>query len=103
MGALVMGAGISGMHYLGMAAIQIVPMITYEPILVAASIVIAVVASFAALWLAFHLRQQQYRVIRAARLAAAGIMGLAISGMHYTAMAASAFGPGSYCRGGVRW
>lgn len=101
MGALVMGAGISGMHYLGMAAIQIVPMITYEPILVAASIVIAVVASFAALWLAFHLRQQQYRVIRAARLAAAGIMGLAISGMHYTAMAASAFGPGSYCRGGT--
>src|ERR1700726_139324 len=100
MGALVMGAGICGMHYLGMAAIQIVPMITYEPLLVAASIAIAVIASFAALWLSFHLRGHS-RVIRLARLAAAVIMGLAISGMHYTAMAASAFGPGSYCRGGT--
>ena len=100
-GALVMGAGISAMHYSGMAAIQIVPMIRYEPVLVATSIAIAVIASFAALWLAFHLRHGQSRVIGLARLAAAVIMGLAISGMHYTAMAASAFGRNSYCRGGA--
>ena len=100
-GGLVMGAGISAMHYTGMAAIQIVPMIRYEPLLVATSIAIAVLASFAALWLAFHLRHGQSRIIVLARLAAAVIMGLAISGMHYTAMAASAFGPNSYCRGGA--
>src|SRR5688572_7056395 len=50
-GAVVMGAGICAMHYSGMAAITIVPMITYEPLLVAASVAIAVTASFAALWL----------------------------------------------------
>ncbi len=48
-GALFMGAGISAMHYSGMAAITVVPMITYAPWLVAASIGIAVTASFAAL------------------------------------------------------
>jgi diguanylate cyclase (GGDEF)-like protein len=100
-GSLVMGGGICAMHYSGMAAIQIVPMIRYEPRLVAASIAIAVSASFVALWLAFRLRHGQSRVILLARLAAAVVMGLAISGMHYTAMAASAFGPNSYCRGGA--
>jgi diguanylate cyclase len=101
LGSLVMGGGICAMHYSGMAAIQIVPMIRYEPRLVLASIAIAVSASFVALWLAFRLRHGQSRAIRLARLAAAVVMGLAISGMHYTAMAASAFGPNSYCRGGA--
>ena len=101
LGSLVMGGGICAMHYSGMAAIQIVPMIRYEPRLVLASIAIAVSASFVALWLAFRLRHGESRAIRLARLAAAVVMGLAISGMHYTAMAASAFGPNSYCRGGA--
>ena len=100
-GALAMGAGISAMHYSGMAAITIVPMITYEPWLVAGSIAIAVAASFAALWLAFHLRSSESKYIALARGAAAVIMGLAISGMHYTGMAASRFAPGSYCLGGA--
>lgn len=99
-GGLVMGAGICAMHYSGMAAIQIVPMIRYEPFLVAASIAIAVVASFAALWLAFYLRNGTSRILLLARLAAAVIMGIAISGMHYTAMAASGRAPtaaAEYC------
>lgn len=98
---LIMGTGISAMHYSGMAAILVIPMIRYEPLLVAMSVAIAVVSSWAALWLAFHLRHGQPRVILLERLAAAVIMGLAISGMHYTAMAASVFGAKSYCRGGV--
>ena len=100
-GALVMGMGISAMHYSGMAAITIVPMITYEPRLVAASIGIAVVASFAALWLAFNLRRGESMHIALARAGAAIIMGLAITGMHYTAMAASKLAVGSYCLGGA--
>ena len=100
-GAIVMGAGICAMHYSGMAAIQIVPIITYEPLLVLASIGIAVGASFAALWLAFKLRSGQSRTIALARGGAAIIMGLAISGMHYTAMAASKLAVGSYCFGGA--
>ena len=50
-GALVMGAGICAMHYVGMTAVQVVPMIQYEPGLVVASAVIAVGASYAALWI----------------------------------------------------
>ena len=100
-GAIVMGAGICAMHYSGMAAITIVPMITYEPLLVAASIAIAVTASFAALWLAFNLRSGNSTHIALARGGAAVVMGLAISGMHYTAMAAAKFAAGSYCLGGA--
>lgn len=100
-GSIVMGAGICSMHYSGMAAIQIVPMIRYEPLLVAASIAIAVGASFAALWLAFKLRSGKSRYIAVARAGAAVVMGLAISGMHYTAMAAAKLALGSYCFGGA--
>jgi NO-binding membrane sensor protein with MHYT domain len=101
LGSLVMGAGISAMHYSGMSAIQITPVITYAPGLVAASIAIAVGASFAALWLAFNLRSGSSRAIGYARAGAAIIMGLAISGMHYTAMAASTLAVGSICFGGA--
>ncbi|MGH8299375.1 MAG: MHYT domain-containing protein [Steroidobacteraceae bacterium] len=95
-----MGAGICGMHYTGMASIQIVPDITYDPLLVVASVVIAVTASFVALWLFFRLRSGESRLLTLARAGAAIVMGLAIAGMHYTAMAASMLAPGSYCYGG---
>ena len=99
--SIVMGAGISAMHYSGMAAIQIVPIITYQPMLVLASIAIAIGASFAALWLAFKLRSGQSMYIALARGGAAVVMGLAISGMHYTAMAAAKLAVGAYCIGGA--
>src|SRR5262245_45602148 len=99
-GSIVMGAGICAMHYSGMAAIQIVPMINYQPMLVSASIAIAIGASFAALWLAFKLRSGHSTYIGLARAGAAVIMGLAISGMHYTAMAASRLAIGATCYGG---
>ncbi len=96
-GALILGAGISAMHYVGMTAVQVVPMIQYEPGLVVASVAIAIGASFAALWLFTHLGTENTRRVRALRLGAAFIMGLAISGMHYTGMAASRFAANSYC------
>jgi NO-binding membrane sensor protein with MHYT domain len=99
--SVVMGAGICAMHYTGMAAIQIMPVISYDPKLVAASILIAVSASFAALWLAFRLRGGQSGLMLLARMGAALAMGCAISGMHYTAMAASMLAPGAYCWGGA--
>ena len=100
MGSLVMGAGISCMHYSGMSAIRISPAIGYDPMLVIVSVLIAVLASFAALWLAFSLKTGRSWQLAAGRLAAATIMGLAISGMHYTGMAASRFAAGAYCVGG---
>lgn len=100
-GSVIMGAGICAMHYTGMAAIQIMPVIRYDPGLVAGSIAIAVTASFAALWLAFRLRSGQSRSMLLARAGAAVLMGCAITGMHYTAMAASMLAPGAYCWGGA--
>jgi PAS domain S-box-containing protein len=99
-GSAAMGAGICAMHYCGMSAINVRPAIGYDPVLVAASILVAVVASFAALWLAFKLRSGRSWQLAAARLLAAIIMGSAISGMHYTGMAASRFSRGAYCVGG---
>ncbi|KPA95750.1 diguanylate cyclase (GGDEF) domain-containing protein [Pseudomonas asplenii] len=95
-GSLIMGAGISAMHYTGMAAMRMQPGIDYDPTLFGASLLIAVSASAAALWIAFHLRRNT-PYIRLARSGAAVIMGVAIVGMHYTGMAAANFPEGSFC------
>ena len=100
-GAVLMGGGIAFMHYRGMSAIRIVPSIDYDPLLVAASLAVAIAASYAALWLAFHLRSGGSSRLTLGRLGAALIMGLAISGMHYIGMAATRFRPGALCSGGV--
>ena len=100
-GALLMATGVCGMHYLGMRALDVLPMITYAPGLVAASIAIAVVASFAALWLAFRLSKDGSSRLTSARLGGATLMAAGICGMHYTGMAASRFAPGYYCAGGL--
>ena len=95
-GALIMGAGISAMHYSGMAALRMQPGIDYDPALFGLSLVIAVGASAAALSIAFRLRRQA-PYVRLMRGGAAVIMGLAIVGMHYTGMAAANFPIGSFC------
>ncbi|MGG5289319.1 putative bifunctional diguanylate cyclase/phosphodiesterase [Pseudomonas shirazensis] len=95
-GALIMGTGISSMHYMGMAAMRMQPGIDYDPQLFSASLAIAVCASAAALWIAFRLRRQT-PYVRQIRVAAAVLMGIAIVGMHYTGMAAASFPEGSYC------
>ncbi|CAI8868076.1 MULTISPECIES: putative bifunctional diguanylate cyclase/phosphodiesterase [Pseudomonas] len=99
-GALVMGAGISAMHYTGMAAMRMQPGIDYDPTLFGASLCIAVGASGAALWIAFRLRQHT-PYVRLIRGGAAVIMGIAIVGMHYTGMAAAQFPEGSFCGAAV--
>jgi diguanylate cyclase len=99
--AILMGAGICAMHYTGMAAITVYPAIDYDPLWVGLSAAIAVTASYVALWLFFFLRHGDSLRTRVYRAAAAIVMGLAISGMHYTGMRASHFDAGSFCRGGV--
>ncbi|MET3823763.1 two-component system NtrC family sensor kinase [Burkholderia sp. PvR073] len=96
-GGALMGAGIVGMHYTGMAAMRMAPGIRYDSVLFAASIGIAVIASTAALWMAQALRVRQARHATALRIGAALIMGIAITGMHYTAMAAAHFAPDARC------
>src|SRR5579859_697523 len=96
-GETLMGIGISAMHYTGMYAMQMSPPIEYDPLIFIASVVIAIVASLAALWIAFQLRQKGFGVAFLAKLGSAIIMGLAITGMHYTGMAAAQFAPDSMC------
>ncbi|MEO9243206.1 putative bifunctional diguanylate cyclase/phosphodiesterase [Pseudomonas inefficax] len=95
-GALIMGAGIACMHYTGMAALRMLPGIDYDPTLFGASLLIAVGASAAALWIAFRLRAHT-PYVRQIRGLAAVVMGFAIVGMHYTGMAAANFPEGSFC------
>ncbi|TMG99994.1 MAG: bifunctional diguanylate cyclase/phosphodiesterase, partial [Betaproteobacteria bacterium] len=87
-GSLAMGAGICCMHYIGMAALDMAPGIVWSKTLVAASAGIAVIASAAALLIFFWLRKVSSRRGLIYQAAAALVMGLAISGMHYTGMAA---------------
>jgi len=82
---ILMGLGIVAMHYTGMAAMRTHADLSYDRLFVALSVVIAIGASTAALWLAFRTTDL------APKLVAAVVMGLAISGMHYTAMRAAIF------------
>ena len=88
-----MGAAINGMHYIGMAAMRMNAVVSWHRGLVVASIAIAVAASFVALLLAFRLRHEGTGLFRRQRVWAAVVMGFAISGMHYTGMAAAQFAP----------
>jgi NO-binding membrane sensor protein with MHYT domain len=84
------GLGVAAMHYSGMAAMRMPARMTYSPELFALSVVIAIVAATAALWAALNLTGAR------ATLGAALIMGVAVSGMHYTGMAAMhLFRPGA--------
>ena len=85
LGGMLMGLGIAGMHYLGMAAIRASAVMSYQPGLFAVSIVIAIVAAMAALWIAAKVNGAVWR------FAAAIVMGFAVTGMHYTGMAALCF------------
>ncbi|MET0282116.1 MAG: EAL domain-containing protein [Steroidobacteraceae bacterium] len=98
---VILGLGISAMHYVGMDAITIEPGVRYEPRLFAASVMLAIAASVMSLWLAFRLRQGRGWRLHAARVAAGIVLGSAISGMHYIGMAATVFAPGAFCVGGV--
>ena len=97
LGALVMGAGISGMHYIGMAAMRMAPRIAWNPWLVALSVLVAVIASATALAIFQWLHKVKPGQRLPYQLAASFIMAIAICGMHYTGMAAAGFSAGSVC------
>ncbi len=81
LGTLLMGAGIVGMHFIGMSALSAGFLLTYDPVTVIASTIIGISASGLGLHLAFRTGSKRRPPVLAAIL-----IGLAISGMHYTAM-----------------
>lgn len=92
-GGVFMGLGIASMHYLGMAAMHMHASTRYDSLLVALSVAIAIGASLAALWLAFRLREESTVAWSWRKIGSGLVMGGAIAGMHYTAMAAATFTP----------
>jgi PAS domain S-box-containing protein len=91
-GSVLMGAGIASMHYIGMAAMRLPAVCQFNSSLVIMSVVFAVLISFAALWIAFHFRDEKTG-IGWEKSAGAVVMGAAIPVMHYTGMAAASFTP----------
>lgn len=82
---LLLGVAVVAMHYLGMAGMRFAGVFSWDPTRIGISVLIATVAATVALILAFRLRGSR------ARLAAAGVMALAVGAMHYTGMSAATF------------
>jgi len=108
-GGVLLGASIATMHYTGMAALKMDPDLSYRPLWFTASVLIALIGSTTALWLlrrvtpspalqtsVYHDGALHRRGVQ--RGLAAAVMGAAIAGMHYTAMAAASFGVDAICR-----
>ena len=82
LGGAIIGIGVASMHYMGMWAMRMPDTMGYDMLLLVASVLIAVVAGTAALWAALRLGSVRHTLL------ASLIMGVAVSGMHYTGMAA---------------
>src|SRR6202790_3035130 len=91
-GSVLMGAGIAGMHYIGMAAMRLPAICQFNSLLAVLSVVFAVLISLAPIWIPFHFRDEKAG-IGWEKLAGAVVMGAAIPVMHYTGMAAASFTP----------
>jgi len=106
LGGTLMGGGIGAMHFVGMAAMsgvgqQIVMM--YDPELFVVSIIVAIVLANAALYINSLVGSKKEGGSPLwPKIQSAIIMGFAVSGMHYTAMAATYFFPGDVLIGGEK-
>lgn len=99
-GALLIGLGILSMHILGMEAVMMPATVAHNVFLWTLAAVIAFVASYVALYLLFHLRK--VHGFHWSKIVSAIVMGIAVSGMHYTGMAAMLYSPtGEATQGGV--
>jgi NO-binding membrane sensor protein with MHYT domain len=87
LGAVAMGLGICVMHYVGMSAVHLAGPTYQQPPFIVASVAVSIAASALALW-ALGRRPTRVRLFLAAV-----VLGLAISGMHYTAMAGMRLDP----------
>src|SRR5579864_8606398 len=89
-GSVLMGAAVSSMHYIGMAATRLPAVCQFNSFLVVLSVVFAVLISLAALWITFHFRDEK-KGIGLEKLVGTVVMVAAIPVMHYTGMAAAIF------------
>jgi NO-binding membrane sensor protein with MHYT domain len=85
---VIAGIGIAAMHYMGEAAMVMPDSVHYNRVLVAVSVVIALIAGAASLWAGTRVGGIGGTVV------ASLLIGVAITGMHYIAMAAMEMTPG---------
>jgi PAS domain S-box-containing protein len=90
-GSIAMGMAICSMHYIGMASMRMGAVIHYIPSLFVLSVFIAIFTSAAALWLSFQLKIDNPSTLFYQKIGSAILMGVAISSMHYTGMAAAQY------------
>jgi len=90
-GSLCMGGGIGAMHYTGMFAMRMQAAIYHEPLFIMLSILIAVSVALVALRLFLTFNSTSYQFWSWNKFCAALLMGAAIAGLHYTAMAGAHF------------
>lgn len=83
--AMFMGGGIAGMHYTGMAAMNMTANVEWNYTFVGLSLFVALFASVAALWLAFNLHTHLQIAL------ASLVAGVAVCGVHYVGMYAYNF------------
>ncbi|MCB4437102.1 PAS domain S-box protein [Alteromonas sp. McT4-15] len=92
-GGILVGAGIGTMHYSGMAAMEMAPLLRYDLPIFLLSIVVAVALAMLSLWIKFGITAatRSKDLLGKHVVLASVVMGLAIAGMHYTGMAAARF------------
>ncbi|MDQ3565219.1 MAG: response regulator [Pseudomonadota bacterium] len=100
-GSVLMGGGIGVMHYTGMLALRLPGTMHHAPGMVALSVVLAVVVALVALRLTFKFRDGAAGGARWKKPVSALVMGLAIPGLHYAAMAGASFISGDTLSGDV--
>lgn len=92
-GGILMGGGIGAMHYTGMAAMRMDASMLYDPVLFVMSLVVAVVLAMLALYIKFLSEQNNSQHLTWVKFLSPMAMGMAIAGMHYTAMFAVYYFP----------
>jgi|GEM_PF-1632958 len=90
LGAWLIALGIASMHYIGMEAMQMEGL-RYDLALFVGAFGVAFLLALGALFLHYHTRQAGSPIRNSLKVTAGIFLGLAVSGMHYTAMGASFF------------
>lgn len=90
-GGIVLGIGISSMHYVGMAAMHLPAHMHHNNLLILLSVFVGVAAAIVSLWLAFAVGKGDISGTARIKISSSVVMGFAIAGMHYIGMAAMSF------------
>jgi NO-binding membrane sensor protein with MHYT domain len=88
----IVGAGIIAVHNIGMRAMRMAAEYQYDFRLASLAVILAISVSLIGLWLGFRFRDEMHGCMRR-KIAGAVVVGVAISSVHYCAMAATTFLP----------